>query len=289
MKKDTINYFMVGSFVASMLVLLLYGLYRITGQTMGAVEYLVLFENVQGVKEGASVTYGGFHVGQVDNLKPVNDNNRTRYQLALNIRRDWSIPEDSRAQIIKPGLISDKQIEITQGISEISLNPGATIKSLEAVDMMALMNSIGNELDSFLPMVNADVRKLLQKLNHSAQQMERMFSDKNRQHLDNMFVNADLSSQQLAQMVSGFEKVNRQLQQLMEQSAAMVSDNDQDIRLVVVELRKAMLSISSNMESILYNLSSSSRNMNEFTRQLRDNPGVLLGTKPPADTAEAHK
>lgn len=289
MKKDTVNYFMVGSFVLAMLILLLYGLYRITGQTVGAVEYFVVFDTVQGVKDGAAVTYGGYHVGQVDSLKPINDNNRTRYLLTLNIRRDWIIPADSRAQIIKPGLISDQQIEITEGNSENKLKPGDTINSHEAVDMMALMNSIGNELDGFLPAVTDDVHKLLQRLNQSAQQLERMFSDKNRQHLDNMFVNADQSSQQLARMTSGFDKVNKQLEQLLEKSAAMVSDNDQDVRLAVVELRKAMLSISSNMESILYNLSSSSRNMNEFTRQLRDNPGVLLGSKPPSDTAESHK
>lgn len=289
MKKDTVNYFMVGSFVLAMLILLLYGLYRITGQTVGAVEYFVVFDKVQGIKDGAAITYGGYNVGQVDSLKPFNDNNHTRYLLTLNIRRDWIIPDDSHAQIIKPGFISDEQIEITEGNSEHKLKPGDTINSLEAVDMMALMNSIGNELDSFFPTVTDDVRKLLRKLNNSAEQMEQILSDKNRKHLDNMFVNADQSSRQLARMAIGFEKVNSQLEQLLEQSVSIISDNDQDIRLAVVELRKAMLSISSNMESILYNLSSSSRNMNEFTRQLRDNPGVLLGSKPPSDTAEGHK
>ncbi|MFW2374860.1 MAG: MlaD family protein [Gammaproteobacteria bacterium] len=289
MKKDTINYFMVGSFVLAMMILLLYGLYRITGQTVGAVEYSVVFDRVQGIKDGSAVTYGGYLVGQVDSLKPINENNRTRYRLTLNIRRDWLIPDDSSAQIIQPGLISEQQIEITEGHSEHKLKPGDMINSREAVDMMVLMNSIGNELDNFIPAVTGDVLNLLQKLNQTASQVEQMFSDKNRQHLDRMFVNVDQSSQQLALMVSGFDRVNQQLEKLLGQSAALVSDNDQDIRLAVTELRKAMLSISSNMESILYNLSSSSRNMNEFTRQLRDNPGVLLGSKPPADIAEGHK
>ena len=288
MKTDTVNYFMVGSFVLAMLILLLYGLYRITGQTVGAVEYFVVFDKVQGVKDGAAVTYGGYHVGQVDGLKPINDNNRTRYLLTLNIRRDWVIPSDSSAQIIKPGLISDQQIEITEGNSEETLKPGDTIDSREAVDILVLMNTIGNELNSFLPMVTGDVHELLRKLNRSAEQMERILNDKNRRHLDHFFANADQSSQQLSRMTSGFEKVNGQLEKLLEQSTSLISDNNQDIRLAVIELRKAMLSISSNMESILYNLSSSSRNMNEFTRQLRDNPGALLGSKPPADTAEEH-
>lgn len=288
MKTDTVNYFMVGSFVLAMLILLLYGLYRITGQTVGAVEYFVVFDKVQGVKDGAAVTYGGYHVGQVDGLKPINDNNRTRYLLTLNIRRDWVIPSDSSAQIIKPGLISDQQIEITEGNSEETLKPGDTIDSREAVDILVLMNTIGNELNSFLPMVTGDVHELLRKLNRSAEQMERILNDKNRRHLDHFFANADQSSQQLSRMTSGFEKVNGQLEKLLEQSTSLISDNNQDIRRAVIELRKAMLSISSNMESILYNLSSSSRNMNEFTRQLRDNPGALLGSKPPADTAEEH-
>ncbi|MCW8955583.1 MAG: MlaD family protein [Gammaproteobacteria bacterium] len=289
MKKDTINYFMVGSFIAAMLILLLYGLYRITGQTVGAVEYLVVFDNVQGIKDGAAVTYSGYPVGQVDSLKPVNENNRTRYLITLNIRRDWRIPADSSAQIVKPGLISDQQIEITQGSSEHKLKPGDTINSREAVDMMALMNSLGSELDGFLPAVTGDVRGLLQKLNQSADQLNQILSDKNRQHMDSMFANADRSSQHLTRLASGFDKVNLQLEQLLQQSSTLMTDNGKDIRVAVTELRKAMLIISSNMDSILYNLGSSSRNMNEFTRQLRDNPGALLGSKPPADTAESHK
>ena len=108
-------------------------------------------------------------------------------------------------------------------------------------------------------------------------------------HIDNMFSNADEATHHLVMLSKGFDKVNNQLDEVLTKSLSIVGDNDQDIRHSVIELRKTMDAVSGSMQSILYNVDASSRNMNEFTRQLRDNPAVILGSKPPADESEKHK
>ena len=277
---------MVGSFVLVALILLLTMIFRITGAHTDTDNYYVVFSKITGIKDGAAVTYGGYQIGKIDHVGPVFENGKTAYRINIKIRAGWEIPQDSVATIAMPGIISDKQIEISEGVSTIKLTPGDTINSKEAVDMMALVSDIGNQLDNFIPDMAKDVSHLLSNLNGSADQVAKIFNDKNRKHIENMFKNADDASFHLAKLSVGFERINKQLDEILKGSKSLLTDNNEDIRHSVIALRKTMDVVSENIQSIIYNMDSSSRNMNEFTRQLRDNPGVILGSKPPVDNAQ---
>ena len=285
MRNNKVNYFLVGLFVLATLLLLFFMLYKITGQQAGAETYYVEFDKITGIKDGAAVTYEGYQIGQVDSVEPSFKDARTRYRLKLSIKGGWQIPDDSLAEIAMPGIIADKQIEITEGISKNNLKPGELIPSREAVDMMALASSIGNELDNFIPNMAGDLRGLMNRLNNSASQLESVLNEKNIAHINSMFENADAAGKNLARLASGFDRVNQQLDDLMQRSTALLTDNDEDIRQSVLALRKSMDLVAAHIDSIVYNLDTSSRNMNEFTRQLRANPGAILGSKPPVDAA----
>ena len=151
MKKESINYFMVGIFVIAGLLLLFIMLFKITGDQSDADEYFVEFTNVTGIKDGVVVTYGGYAIGTVNDVQPLLESGQIRYKLSLGVKSGWRIPADSSAQIVMPAIISDKQIEITQGQAENSLQPGDTIKGTEAVDVMELVDSIGQKLNTFIP------------------------------------------------------------------------------------------------------------------------------------------
>ena len=150
---------------------------------------------------------------------------------------------------------------------------------------MALVNSVGSELNKIIPNLAVDISTLLNNLNHSAEQLARMLNEDNRQHVDSLFSNADQAGKNLVALAAGFDRVNSQLDAILQRSNSMLVSNDKDIRHAVVELRRAMEVVSSNIHSIMYNLESSSRNMNEFTRQLRDNPSAIISSKAPVDRA----
>ncbi len=277
---------MVGSFVLIAMLLLLAMLFRITGAHTDADNYYVVLSKITGIKDGAAVTYGGYQIGKIDHVEPVFESDKTTYRINIKIKSGWEIPQDSVAEIAMPGIISDKQIEITEGISTIKLKPGDTINSKDAVDMMALVNNIGNQLDDFIPIMTKDISHLLSNLNESADQVAKIVNDKNRKHIENMFKNADDASFHLVKLSAGFERINSQLDEILKGSKSILTENNEDIRYSVVELRKSIDVVSKNIHSIIYNMDSSSRNMNEFTRQLRDNPGAILGSKPPVDKAK---
>ena len=286
MKKDYLNYTLVGAFVVGILLLLFYILFRITGHESGMQNYYVIFNKVAGVKEGASVTFSGYKIGQVNGIVPVQQKQGTAYKMILSIKEGWQIPGDSVAKIIMPGVIADKQIDITEGHSSDILKPGDVIPSQASADMMVIMQNIGQQLQDFIPQATGDTTKLLASLNKSAYQLEQLLNEKNQQHVSNMFKNADVASYNLAKLAKSFDRVQEQLDQLLSRSNQLITDNEDDLRQSVIKLRQTMSLVSSKMEPLLYNLDASSRNLNEFSRQIRNHPASLISSQPPADPLE---
>jgi len=283
MKKENINYFMVGIFVITGFLLLFIMLFKITGDQSDADEYFVEFTNVTGIKDGVVVTYGGYAIGNVNNVQPLLENGQIRYKLSLGVKSGWRIPADSSAQIVMPAIISDKQIEITQGQAEKSLQPGDTIEGTEAVDVMELVDSIGQKLNKFIPESTNNINKLVKQLNYSADQVALLLSQENVNHLNSFFKNADSSSKNLSDLTASFSRINMQLDSVLDKTNVMLGDNSDDVRYSIIELRKSMDIISARIESVMYNLDTTSQNMNEFSRTLRNNPGAILDSTPPVD------
>ncbi|HEX6828363.1 MAG TPA: MlaD family protein, partial [Burkholderiales bacterium] len=65
MKRESVNYALVGSFVLLMFVALLYGLYRVTGHQRQQDTYYISLANVAGISDGSTVSYEGYPVGNV--------------------------------------------------------------------------------------------------------------------------------------------------------------------------------------------------------------------------------
>jgi phospholipid/cholesterol/gamma-HCH transport system substrate-binding protein len=308
MKQDNINYLAVGAFVLAMLVLLLFGLYEITGQRADTDTYTVTMQNVSGIREGTTVTYSGFQIGQVQSIQPIRKKGRTTYKLTLAIRPDWPIPVDSEAQVVMPSLLGEKQIDITEGQAQALLKPGQQIKSVEAVDMVNLMSSISTEFQQLsqhgllpllrnlntqisetVPAVTADARRLMDNLNTSAVRLSEILNAANQKKLNNIITNAETMTDQLSAVSERLNKTGDQIDALVGSASTMMGDNQKDIRKVVTDLRTSMDAVTSRIDSIMYNLDSTSRNLNEFSRQVRDNPGALINSNPPPDMTETHQ
>lgn len=312
MRKEGFNYLLVGVFVLGMFALLLVLLYRVTGRDADTDPYYVRYDNINGVGVGTVVTYGGYQVGQVEDITPVRSDRKTRYRLRLGVRSGWQIPADSVARIVSPGLLSDNQIDIIEGDSDTLLKPGDDVRGQEEISMMSLLNSmayelkdlsdssikpllqnldrqvsnVGNELNASVPRLTAQALSLLESLNAGAAGLQELFGAGNQRRVSNVLDNAERLSANLASLSAQFGAVRNELDRLLKNSNAMMDENRADIREAVLDLRKALDTVSRNIDTIVYNLESSSRNMNEFSRQIRRNPGLLLTNQPP-DEPEA--
>ena len=63
----------------------------------------------------------------------------------------------------------------------------------------------------------------------------------------------------------------------------LVLDSEGDLAITMKESRYVVESISRNIDAMTQNMDGAARNLYEFSRQIRQNPGLLLGGTSPED------
>lgn len=309
MRREEANYFYVGLFVITMAGLLVVVLFMVTGRALDTESYFTRFRNITGVTLGSPVTFGGYQIGQVNKIVPERSNGETRFRLELKVRAGWEIPVDSVARIMAPGLLAEYQVDILEGESGTLLGPGGMIEarhgggmfaSLETLvaevkdlsetgikPLLASLNeqvtSVGSELSMHVPRIAQGIAELVERVNRNMAQLGELLNDDTRGHVASIVSNTDDITKELKSLATAFNDSNRQLNELLRRSNGLVADNAEGIRDAVTDLRRSVAVVSRDIDTIVYNLEASSRNMNEFTRQLRDNPAILLNSRPPED------
>jgi phospholipid/cholesterol/gamma-HCH transport system substrate-binding protein len=92
--------------------------------------YNARFFSVSGLRTGAIVEMAGVEVGQVNSISL--DTDRFVADVELKVKKDIKLTEDVIASIKTAGIIGDKYVRLSQGGSDIYLNPGGTIIETEA-------------------------------------------------------------------------------------------------------------------------------------------------------------
>lgn len=303
MKRDTLNYALVGAVTLIAFGLLLATLFRITGQHGTSTDYHVHFDNVTGVRVGAPVLYQGFRIGQVRDIVPERGEG-TRYRVELALRSDWPIPVDSVAQLQASGLLADVRIGIRGGESPQMLAPGAELAGIEGGDVFAAMNELAGEittlsrdrirplvetlamrldsisgaLDSGLPALVGESQALLARLNQAAEGVNRLLGDENQQAIG-------ASLRDLRTLASDLKQTQADTRALILALNETLGESRPEIRQIVLDLERVVGTLAQRMDSVAHHLDSSSRNFDEFSREIRRNPNRLLFS-PKADAVE---
>ncbi len=300
MKRDTVNYVMVGVIVSVALVLLLVGLALITGRSGVTTDYFVRYHNVTGLRYGAPVFYEGYRIGEVGDVEPERNASGTRYKVTLSVKRDWTIPKDSIARLQSSGLLADMSIGIQEGASREVLAPGGELKGVENADIFAAVGelagqvssltrdqitpmvarlsqrveSITGALDDNAPEILGQAQTLLGKLNDASSALDDLLKPQNRAAVASILGNVEGLSGEL-------RETRKTLDQTVDELADIARENRGDIRGAVTDLATVMASLSSRMDVITHHLESATRNLDEFSREIRRNPGQLLRSPEP--------
>ncbi|MCK7593634.1 MlaD family protein [Pseudomarimonas salicorniae] len=304
MRRDNVNYVLVGAAVIAALVLLFFTLLTITGRGGDTVDYRVEFHNVAGLGHGAPVFYEGFRIGQVSGIEPGRVDGRTRYRVTLSLREDWKIPADSIAQRQASGLLADMTVGIREGASAQMLEPGSTIPSIESGDVFSAVNDLATELtvlsqerlrplvdtlatrvesiagtvDASAPALLAEAQQLLERLNVAADRANRMLDEPNQQAIAGLL--ADVRT-----VAAELKTTRANADALLDSLKGAVDENRPALQQTVLDLERTVGSVAQRIDAITRNLESSSRNFDEFSREIRRSPNRLLFT-PPADQVE---
>ena len=256
MKRDNINYLVVGTFVLTLLVLLMMLLYQLTGSSGPTDSYRVTYDNVAGIKYGTPVLYEGYQVGQVESIEPARTSDGMQYELQLSVVEDWQIPADSVAKVVASGLLATMTIEIQEGSSDRMLEPGSEIAGREAVSLFAAVNDVAA---NFKQLSDDSVRPLLDKLSSNLDQLTNELVQLTRDDIRPIFNNIEhkldeaVFIEQLNQLTA---KLNNSADELQ---GVLNKDNREHINNTLGNLQEA----SGNLNVLLNNIETTRGNMDE--------------------------
>ena len=92
-------------------------------------EIFAEFDNISGLKYGASVEIAGVPIGTVSNISLKDPVARITLKLTKNIQ----IKDDDIASIRTKGIIGDRYVKISRGASDVYIQPGGTMVETESV------------------------------------------------------------------------------------------------------------------------------------------------------------
>ena len=328
MKRENINYTVVGLFVLFIAACFFIFLYQITGSSGPTDKYYASYSNVTGIKYGTPVSFEGYQIGQVEEITPIRLNGKIQYRLLLSIKEDWPVPSDSIAKIVASGLLAAVTIDIEEGSSDILLEPDSEIQSREATNLFAAVNEVAEDIrdiskDGIKPLLDnlnyqinsisselTDLTKnivkpmvekisvqidksdivnkvdaLVSNLNQTSENLKKVINNKNQENLASFLDSMSDISANTDELVGNLDATRKTMDAVLVNVGDMVETNSNKLDSSLADLQKTLSVISTHIDAITHHLEGSSRNMHEFTRQIKENPGLLI--RGSAQTEEA--
>ena len=180
-------------------------------------------------------------------------------------------------------------------LSENSLKPLIThvdeiimrIGNHTDVNLEELFNSlqaIAGEVQSKTPKITDDISQFTTQMNATLLQTDKLVDDRNIESVRTILANVEKASAQAQGAAADIKQVSQKVQTLIDQVNDMVGDNRKSVDKSVANLEYILRSVAQNIDSITRNIDGTARNMSEFSRLIRQNPGLLLnGGAPEAD------
>jgi phospholipid/cholesterol/gamma-HCH transport system substrate-binding protein len=259
--------------------------------------------------------------------KVESDNKKVRFRVNIEVKAGWKIPEDSVARAIVSGLLSAMTIDIRGGTSTQLLKPGDLIKGVSPTNFFATLSDlsaefgdlsntslkpllqnlntlIGNinkstgdrlpaivkDLNTIMDALARDMPGITESIKNSAKIVETdVLKPENRDHISAILANADQASHDIAQMTSQLDQTRKSINETTARVNKLVQDNAGNIDESIRDLRYTLGTLARFVDDIAQNADETSRNLAEFSRAIRENPGIFINSGTQPDQAKRKK
>lgn len=258
-----------------------------------------LTESVAGLSEKSPVKYNGVQVGFVKNIK-LNTNDPRQVELTLSIEQQIPITTSTTATLISQGITGATYVGLAAGTSDIT--PLQKMDG-EPYPVIPAKPSLFNQLDSLLKEVAENVNKV-------STQTQKIFNEENAKHVQNLLDNLEQISHVVAEKSANLNSIVKNTDEFIANLSLMSKDfpsvmNDlkagmKTFNSLATDMSAASKSVSKTMASgrntldqisqqtvpsatsLLNRLNAISANLEKVSKELRQNPSVVIrGTKPP--------
>lgn len=168
-------------------------------------------------------------------------------------------------------------------IGDIIDRVGSTTES-NIKELLGSLNNIANEVETRTPAIIGNVETFTTQLNLEMGKIDRLLSEKNMAAIDNSLANIERTTVNAEAASRDLQALGGKITAVADDIQALVQGNRKNVDKSIADLEYVLRAVAQNIDSITRNLDGTARNMNEFSRLIRQNPGLLLsGGSPAAD------
>jgi len=283
------NALLAGGFVVAMLAALLVWIALLSGRTGATDPYFVIYERVHGLRAGTEIFFDGYPVGLIHEITPEVAAEGRRFRVDLRLRRGWPVPEDSRARVLQ-GLFSRVVLDIRGGASERILEPGSEIAGEEASDLLsaagtlvARLAELADQLKPLVASASQDAPAILENLESFSGELERtgsqlaeLLSRENVDRVGRTLQGLEEASGSLSKLGRNLDATRARVDGVLARVDELVREDRGEVSEALRKLDHSLSAVARHIDAIAADLETSSRNLSEFTRQIREDPGVIV-------------
>ncbi len=115
--------------------------------------------------------------------------------------------------------------------------------------------------------------------------VDRLLNDRTIADVGRTVDNVEKTTARMERASRDLEALSNNIETITVQLRNFMADNRPDMEGSIVDLRFTLENLAQRIDAVTYNMEGPSRNMYEFSRQIRLNPGLLLGGTAPEDEA----
>ena len=153
----------------------------------------------------------------------------------------------------------------------------------DVAPMIGSLNAVAQDTRGRVPEITGELHAFMQELNVTLASVQQLLSERNVSEVQQTVENVNTASQDLVAISQTVQGTLTQLDGIVTSLQNVVDQNQGNVNAALDDTRYILRSIAQNIDSINHNLAGTTRNMNEFSRLIRQNPGLLLGGSAPEE------
>ena len=134
-----------------------------------------------------------------------------------------------------------------------------------------------------VPKIADNVEEFATKMNEISNELGNLITPANREKIEQVIASMDEASIKVDTVLESLNALLGDVGDLLGDVGELVLNEEGDVRQTLADTRYIVQTVSRHIDSINQNMEAAARNMYEFTRQIRQNPGLLLGGEAPKD------
>lgn len=256
------------------------------------VKYNTSLAYVGGFEIGTPVRLGGMLIGRISAISPPLPESE-EIRIEIEVEANSPIKEDSQAYLTSIGLLGEYYLEIMPGSpGSPLLNPGSNIESINATTFSQMAMPIG---------------VLAETLKVTVSKVNRMLGEENQQQIVDLLTNTNqiltANSVQISQLMANLNATTMEFGKIAGRLDTLLGKNDMAITQMMNNLDSTMAEThhlvrklgstfgtldgmmtdnARTYQAIFDNLEKSTRNLEDFSRVIRERPWSLVRKSNPA-------